>query len=163
MGVGKWKKREEYSPSVLFNFSILALSGATRQIPPFVATRHLPPARGKSFLKGRALGMAGKFLAEVQSAPERRLPLPSSPTAMPPAPHSVANATSLPGRGESVQGDGFSGSGKLSSIAKRRPLGGAGERSETEGVKKHPRRLTPTGVSLCCYVPCTPKGTVTQA
>ena len=25
-----------------------------RQIPPFVATRHLPPARGKSFLKGRA-------------------------------------------------------------------------------------------------------------
>ena len=34
-------------------------------------------------------------------------PLPSSPAAMPPAPHSVANATSLPGRGESVQGDGF--------------------------------------------------------
>ena len=54
----------------------------------------------------------------------------------PPAPHSVANATSLPGRGESVQGDGFSGSEKVSGIAQRRPLGGAGcERSEqTEGV-----------------------------
>ena len=55
---------------------------------------------------------------------------------MPPAPHSVANATSLPGRGESVQGDGFSGGEKVSGIAIRRPLGGAGcERSEqTEGV-----------------------------
>ena len=54
----------------------------------------------------------------------------------PPAPHSVANATSLPGRGESVQGDGFSSSEKVSGIAQRRPLGGAGcERSEqTEGV-----------------------------
>ena len=41
------------------------------------------------------------------------------------APHSVANATSLPGRGESVQGDGFSGGGKLCDIAKRHPLGGA--------------------------------------
>ena len=30
--------------------------------------------------------MAGKFLAEVQSAPERRSPLPSSPPAMPPSP-----------------------------------------------------------------------------
>ena len=54
----------------------------------------------------------------------------------PPAPHSVANATSLPGRGESVQGDGFSGSEKVSGIAQSLPLGGAGcERSEqTEGV-----------------------------
>ena len=47
----------ENSPSVLFNFSILALSGATRQLS-----------------KGRALGMAGKFLAEVQSFRERLLP-----------------------------------------------------------------------------------------
>ena len=63
------------------------------------------------------------------------IPLPSSPAAMPPAPHSVANATSLPGRGESVQGDGFSGGDKVFGIAIRRPLGGAGcERSEqTEG------------------------------
>ena len=32
------------------------------------------------------------------------------------------------------QGDGFSGGGKLCGNAERRPLGGAGERSETEGV-----------------------------
>ncbi len=32
------------------------------------------------------------------------------------------------------QGDGFSGSGKVSGTAQRRPLGGAVERSETEGV-----------------------------
>mgnify|MGYP004575054755 CR=1 FL=1 len=32
------------------------------------------------------------------------------------------------------QGDGFSGGGKVSDIAQRRPLGGAGERSEPEGV-----------------------------
>ena len=45
-------------------------------------------------------------------------------------------ATSLPGRGESVQGNGFRGDGKVPGIAQRRPLGGAGcERSEqTEGV-----------------------------
>ena len=34
----------------------------TRQIPPFVAARHLPPERGKSFLKGRALGKEVKFV-----------------------------------------------------------------------------------------------------
>ena len=64
------------------------------------------------------------------------VPLPSKPTALPPVPHSVANATSLPGRGESVQGDGFSSGGKLCGSAERRPLEGAGcERSEqTEGV-----------------------------
>ena len=41
-----------------------------------------------------------------------------------------------PDRGESFQGDGFSSGGKVSGIAIRRPLGGAGcERSEqTEGV-----------------------------
>ncbi len=46
-------------------------------------------------------------------------------------------ATSSPGAGEVVpQGDGFSSGGKVSGIAIRRPLGGAGcERSEqTEGV-----------------------------
>ena len=32
------------------------------QIPPFVAARHLPPERGKSFLKGRAKSTAGNFL-----------------------------------------------------------------------------------------------------
>ena len=47
------------------------------------------------------------------------------------------------------KGTAFRCGGKLSGIAKRRPLGGAGERSETEGVKKHPRRHKPTGVLLC--------------
>ena len=57
---------------------------ASSHTPPFVATRHLPPERGKSSLKGTAFG----------------------------------------------------GGGKVSGIAIRRPLGGAGcERSEqTEGV-----------------------------
>ena len=32
------------------------------------------------------------------------------------------------------QGDGFRGGGKVSGVAIRRPLGGAGERSEPEGV-----------------------------
>ena len=44
----------------------------TRQIPLFVAARHLPPARGKSFLKGRALGMAVQFPAKVQSIRSRQ-------------------------------------------------------------------------------------------
>ena len=45
------------------------------------------------------------------------------------------------------QGDGFSGSGKVSGIAQRRPLGGAGERSEPEGVQmaKHKKPRRPCG------------------
>ena len=45
------------------------------------------------------------------------------------------------------KGTAFGGSGKVSGIAQRRPLGGAGERSEPEGVlsastnKKLPRRV----------------------
>ena len=41
----------------------LALSVFASQIhtPPFVALRHLPPARGKSFLKGRGLGKEMNF------------------------------------------------------------------------------------------------------
>ena len=80
--------------------------------------------------------MTGKFVTEVQSCLPGSTPSVLPLRVKPPAPHSVANATSLPGRGESVQGDGFSGGGKVSGIAKRRPLGGAGcERSEqTEGV-----------------------------
>ena len=35
--------------------------------PPFVAARHLPPERGKSFLKGRALGITVQFPIQVQS------------------------------------------------------------------------------------------------
>ena len=61
----------------------------------------------------------------VLPAPSEREPLAGTPSVLPlrvkpPAPHSVANATSLPGRGESVQGDGFSGSEKVSGIAQRR-------------------------------------------
>ena len=61
----------------------------------------------------------------VLPAPSGREPLAGTPSVLPlrvkpPAPHSVANATSLPGRGESVQGDGFSGSEKVSGIAQRR-------------------------------------------
>ena len=53
------------SPSVRF---------AHCHTPPFVAARHLPPARGKSFLKGRGLGMAVQFPAKTQSL--RVCPLP---------------------------------------------------------------------------------------
>ena len=38
----------------------------TRQIPPFVAARHLPPARGKS-VKGRGLGKTGKFISSPEA------------------------------------------------------------------------------------------------
>ena len=64
-----------------------------------------------------AFGMTGKFAAQVQSGLPG-VPLPSCRCA----------AIHLP------QGDGFSGGGKVVGIAQRRPLGGAGERSETEGV-----------------------------
>ena len=49
----------------------LALSVFASQIhtPPFVAARHLPPERGKSFLKGRGLGMAEKFPAQLKGVP----------------------------------------------------------------------------------------------
>ena len=62
----------------------------------------------------------GSFFVWRQGLPVRELPLPSAPA----------------GRSHLPQGDGFSGGGKVSGIAKRRPLGGAGiEQSEmTEGV-----------------------------
>ena len=41
----------------------------TRQIPPFVAARHLPPERGKSFLKGRASGETGNFAVMPRPLP----------------------------------------------------------------------------------------------
>ena len=53
-------------------FSGLALSvKACRlcQIPPFVAARHLPPARGKSFLKGRAFGSPRKLHLLAKASP----------------------------------------------------------------------------------------------
>ena len=59
------------------------------------------------------------------------------------------------------KGTALGGDGKVSGIAKRRPLGGAGTaQAVTEGVllqalteevtqKKHPRRHEPAGVLLC--------------
>ena len=41
----------------------------TRQIPPFVAARHLPPERGKSFLKVGALGSPRKLHLFTKSFP----------------------------------------------------------------------------------------------
>ena len=55
---------------------------------------------------------------EGKSALSGGEPLPSAPV----------------GRSHLPQGDGFRGGDKVSGTAKRRPLGGAGERSETEGV-----------------------------
>ena len=40
-----------------------------RHTPPFVAARHLPPARGKSFLKGRGLGIEMKFVWTAKGSP----------------------------------------------------------------------------------------------
>ncbi|RAW56381.1 hypothetical protein C4N24_11035 [Faecalibacterium prausnitzii] len=50
--------------------SVLALSVFASQIhtPPFVALRHLPPARGKSFLKGRGLGKEMKFAGTAKGS-----------------------------------------------------------------------------------------------
>ena len=53
---------------------LLPLAGSpsqalTRQIPPFVAARHLPPARGKSFLKGRAFGSPRKLHLLAKASP----------------------------------------------------------------------------------------------
>ncbi|GHJ83402.1 hypothetical protein MCC02041_25380 [Faecalibacterium prausnitzii] len=40
-----------------------------RQIPPFVAARHLPPERGKSALKGTPLSYVANFYAIAKSRP----------------------------------------------------------------------------------------------
>ena len=62
------------------------------------------------------------------------IPLLSSPAAMTHSPF-CRYATSSPGRGKSVlKGTAFGSGGKVFGIAQRRPLGGAGERSEPEGV-----------------------------
>ena len=83
-----------------------------------------------------------------------KLPLPSSPAAMPHSPF-CRYATSSPGRGKSaLKGTAFGGGGKVSGIAQRRPLGGAGcERSEqTEGVPA--ARLFPQETSAVVAVSC---------
>ena len=47
---------------VMSNGLALSVIAARCHTPPFVATRHLPPERGKSFLKGRGKSTAGNFL-----------------------------------------------------------------------------------------------------
>ena len=107
-------------------------------------------------LVAKASGAMTKYMGVL-------LPLPlgevASPQAMAERAHAVCPVTKASGAMRNFP-----------ALPKGVPLGGAGAlapegvcSSETEGVKKHPRRLTPTGVLLCCYVPCTPKGTVTQA
>ena len=49
------------------------------------------------------------------------------------------------------QGDGFSGGGKVSDIAIRRPLGGAGERSEPEGVTPQRRTFAESGAATAVF------------
>ena len=46
----------------------LSVIAARCQIPPFVAARHLPPERGKSFLKGRAKSTPGSFLIALKTS-----------------------------------------------------------------------------------------------
>ena len=90
-------------------------------------------ARASPFGRG---GIASAMTERARPLRGGGTPSVCSRWSQPPVPHSVADATSLPDRGESVQGDGFSGGEKVSGSAIRRPLGGAGcERSEqTEGV-----------------------------
>ena len=59
------------------------------QIPPFVAARHLPPARGKSFLKGRAPGETGRHCGLHGN-------FPAMPK--PPSMREVASPSGLDGR-----------------------------------------------------------------
>ena len=69
--------REKENRHPLYTVSVLALSVCSLRShphPPFVAARHLPPARGKSFLKGRGLGKEMKFSAIPSQALPRQLP-----------------------------------------------------------------------------------------
>ena len=63
-----------FCESAALRVSVLALSvKALRlcQIPPFVAARHLPPERGKSFLKGRAKSTPGSCLIKPNTSVSR--------------------------------------------------------------------------------------------
>ena len=102
--------KETHDPLILCGFSALA------------------PLAEMRYTGNTKTNVKENFLSQnlmVLPAPSGREPLAGTPSVLPlrvkpPAPHSVANATSLPGRGESVQGDGFSGSEKVSGIAQRR-------------------------------------------
>ena len=128
-------------PSFLQGFwgkkQTLSVIAARCQIPPFVAARHLPPAGGSLSSQGELNSLSQNL--SVLPAPSGREPLAwrkslrlKYKAACPgvPLPSCRFASSHLP------QGDGFSGGGKVSGIAQRRPLGGAGcERSEqTAGV-----------------------------
>ena len=51
-----------------------------RQIPPFVAARHLPPERGKSALKGTPYGNVGNFPAATEAVPLGKVASPQAMT-----------------------------------------------------------------------------------
>ena len=101
------------------------------------------PGAGEVFpqRESRVLKLVAKVLGSIRKFPAVLLPLPLGEVDL--RSKDGEGARRLP-RYESIRCNG-----KLSGIAKRRPLGGAGERSETEGVKKHPRRHEPAGVLLC--------------
>ena len=131
----KTQKRCKFNLQTGCGFTPSVCSLWSQPHSPFCRYATSSPGRGKSALKGAAelpqskpdgfasslwegaFGMAGRFAAQVQSGLPG-VPLPSCRCA----------AIHLP------QGDGFSGGGKVVGIAQRRPLGGAGERSEPEGV-----------------------------
>ena len=46
----------------------LSVIAARCQIPPFVATRHLPPAGGSLSSQGELFGMAGRFLIAFETS-----------------------------------------------------------------------------------------------
>ena len=156
-----------------FAFDVtLSVIAARCQIPPFVAARHLPPAGGSLSSQGELNSLSQNLT--VLPAPSGREPL-----ARPQAFHFsrkryryakgpiLEGAVCVADWGSSgklplpscrfasshlPQGDGFRGGGKVSGIAQRRPLGGAGcERSEqTEGVSA--ARLLPQETSAAAAV-----------
>ena len=119
--------------------------------------------------RAHAVCPVAKVLGAMRKCPAALLALPlgelSPPQAMTERAHAGKNPFRLAAARQATfpKGTAFCSGDKLSGSAKGVPLGGAGECSEAEGVKKHPRRYKPAGVSTCYYVPCTPRGTVTQA
>ncbi len=84
----------------------------------FAISENLRIFRNCLFTGGVVEGNSSCRACFLRKRPYGGVPLPSAPV----------------GRSHLPQGDGFSGGGKVFGTAQRRPLGGAGERSETEGV-----------------------------
>ena len=103
--------------------------------PPFVATRHLPPTGGsrpsrgrlqwrwQSFRQNRKVCLSGGYPFRLAAARQSTFP----------------------------KGTAFSGGDKVSDIATRRPLGGAGERSEPEGVTPQRRAFAESGAATAVF------------